>query len=440
MNERAGSRPPADEPGSPAPQSRLDTAVRNTAFREAPPSAGAAVGQPGSSGSGNGQPPGDRPARIKPSRVEPGRPKDSPPEPPPAPAAPPARRDPPALPAVRDTAPPWSQVIVTTIQLWVDRKVHRGRGSRRPRRWAGAFALAVVLVAVWALTIVLAQHRSAPGGGPAASGSRGHAHTTRANQGPRLGTAALAAAARNRQQAAAWITAQVSHAAIVSCDPVMCQALMAARFPAGDLLTLGPSATDPMGSQIVADDTVLRNQLGGKLTEVYAPVVLASFGTGATQVEVRLEAPDGARAYLLAERADQLARRQSGHELLSSPGLHVTGAARQAIAAGQVDSRLLVTLVALLGQQYPVYVSSFGDLGPGATPGVPLRSMRIDALVRHGSHTSSRYLHSVLHFLASQQPPYRAGVSVLHLSRARTSIRIEFAAPSPLGLLGAKTK
>jgi hypothetical protein len=195
-----------------------------------------------------------------------------------------------------------------------------------------------------------------------------------------------------------------------------------------------------MGSQIVADDTVLRSQLGPKLTEVYAPVVLASFGTGATRVDVRVEAPDGAPAYLVAQRADLFARRQSGQQLLGSSGLHVSGTARQAIASGQVDSRLLVTLVALLGQQYPVYVSGFGDVGPGATSGVPLRSMSIDGLVRRGHHAPSRYLHSVLRFLASQQPPYRAGVSVLHLSRARTVVQIEFGAPSPLGLLGAKTK
>jgi hypothetical protein len=215
---------------------------------------------------------------------------------------------------------------------------------------------------------------------------------------------------------------------------------MAARFPAGDLLTLGPSATDPMGSQIVADDTVLRNQLGSKLPDVYAPVILARFGTGTTQVEVRVEAADGARAYQLAQGADQLARQQAGRQLLASHGLHPSAAARQAIAAGQVDSRLLVTLVALLGQQYPVYVSSFGDLGPGATPGVPLRSMRIDALVRRGHHAPSRYLQEVLRFLASQQPPYRASVSVLHLPGAKTVIQIEFAAPSPQGLLGDRTK
>ena len=84
-----------------------------------------------------------------------------------------------------------------------------------------------------------------------------------------------------------------------------------------------------------------------------------------------------------------------------------------------MDTRLLVTLVALMGQRYPVYVYRFGDAGPGATPGVPMRMMRIAALVQRGPHASS-YLHSVLRFLAAQQPPYRASVHVLHLPGAKT--------------------
>lgn len=376
----------------------------------------------------------DRPqlATIKPSRVEPGRPKLAPPEPPPTASAPPSP------PAVNDNEPPWSQVIATTLQLWLGRRLRRGRDAmarpaRRSRRWLGAIGLAIVVFAAGALTIALVQNNN--GGRPAASNG-GHAHTGRTTQPVKLSGPALQAAARNRQQAAAWIAAQVSHAAIVSCDPVMCQALAAARFPAGNLLPLGPSATDPMGSDLVVDTTVLRNQLGSRLQNVYAPAVLASFGSGATGVSVRIEAPDGGSAYLVAQRADLLARQQDGQQLLGSRGLHLAAGAGRSIAAGEVDSRLLATLVALLGQRFPVYVYRFGDQGPGASPGVPMRMMRIAALAQSG-HGASSYQHLVQRFLASQQPPYRASVSVLHLPGAKTVIQIEFAAPSPLGLLGA---
>ena len=339
--------------------------------------------------------------------------------------------------------PPWSQVIATTLQLWLGRRVRRGRDAlaepvRRSRRWVGALGLAIVVFAAGALTIVLAQHHGGQGGHPA-SGSRGRAHTTGSANPVKLGRAALEAAAQNRQQAAVWIAAQVSHAAIVSCDPVMCQALTKAGFPAGDLLTLGPSATDPMGSQIVVDTTVLRNQLGSRLPNVYAPAVIAAFGTGASRVDVRVDAPDGAAAYVDLQRADLLARQQDGQQLAGNHSLHLAAPARQAISAGEVDTRLLVTLVALMGQRYPVYVYRFGDAGPGATPGVPMRMMRIAALVQRGPHGTS-YLHSVVRFLAEQQPPYRASVHVLHLPGAKTVIEIEFSAPSPLGLLAHAQK
>ena len=402
MSKRAGSRPPANQPGTPAGESRPETAAGQAAA--GPTTAGQTARETGA-----------RPAQTA------------------------------VRPATREAQPSWPQVIATTVRLWLGRRVRRGgevldRPQQRSRRWMGAFGLAIVVFAAGALTIALARGSQA---GPA-SGSASRTRTTGVSRKPgplkpgplKLSTTALAAAARNRQQAAAWIAAQVSRAAIVSCDPVMCQALTAAGFPAGDLLTLGPSATDPMGSGIVVGTTVLRNQLGSRLPDVYAPAVLASFGTGATRVDVRVEAPDGAQAYLDSQRADLFARQQSGRQLLGSRDLHLTATARHAIATGQVDSRLLATLVALIGQRHAVYVDRFGDLGPGATPGVPMRMMRIAALVPRRSHARSSYLHSVLRFLASQQPPYRASASVLHLPGARTVIQIQFAAPSPLGLLG----
>lgn len=405
VREAAASAQP-QRPGQPTPPARPQTTPPEAAKPDRP-----------------------RPVTIKPSRVEPGRPKLSPVEPLPTDSAPPS---------ANDNEPPWSQVIATTLQLWLGRRLRGGRDTlarpaRRSRRWIGAIGLAIVVFAAGALTIALVQNNN--GGRPAASNG-GHAHTGRTIQPVKLSGPALQAAARNRQQAAAWIAAQVSHAAIVSCDPVMCQALTAARFPAGNLLPLGPSATDPMGSDLVVDTTVLRNQLGSRLQSIYAPAVLASFGSGETGVSVRIEAPDGGSAYLVAQRADLLARQQDGQQLVGSRSLHLAAGAQQSIAAGEVDSRLLATLVALLGQHFPVYVYRFGDQGPGASPGVPMRMMRIAALAQSG-HGASSYQHLVQHFLAQQQPPYRASVSVLHLSGAKTVIQIEFSAPSPLGLLGA---
>lgn len=330
--------------------------------------------------------------------------------------------------------PSWPRVIATTLQLWLQRKVlgaeDAAGGRRRSRRRAGASGLAIVVLAAAALTIALAQGRSTPGSrGSAAAGPK-IAHPVR------LSGAALAVAAANRQQAAVWVAAQVSHSVVVSCDPAMCAALQAHGFPAGDLLALTATANDPMGSGIVMSTTALRNQFGSRLPDIYAPVVIASFGTGATRVDVRVEAPDGSQAYLVSQRADLLARQQSGQQLLHNKNLHVTGASRLDIAAGHVDPRLLLTLAALMDQGYPVYIDRLGDTGPGAAADVPLRMVRIAGRgPAHGKKDA--YLHSVLRFLRAQQAPYRASVAVAYVS-GRPFVQIEFAAPSPLGLLGAR--
>jgi hypothetical protein len=340
--------------------------------------------------------------------------------------------------------PSWPTVIATTVRLWLRRRVGGGPQAGTPRRAgsrrrAGVFGLVIVVFAAGALTIALAQTEDNSTTVRADSkDSRASARHGRRPAAPvKLSTAALEAAARSRQEAAAWVAAQVSHAAIVSCDPVMCAALQSAGFPAGDLLTLGPSATDPMGSQVVVATTVLRYQFGSRLADVYAPAVIASFGTGTTRVDVRAEAADGAQAYLVAQRADLLAREQAGQQLLGNPGLHVTAAARQALAAGDVDTRLLVVLAALTAEKHNVYVYGFGDQGPGAAAGVPQRMVRIAALVEHSYPFRDPYLHGVLRFLGAQQATFRPSTAVLHLPGHKTEIQIEFPAPSPLGLLGA---
>jgi hypothetical protein len=318
------------------------------------------------------------------------------------------------------------------VQLWLQRRVLRSRdatGGRRPgsRRRAGVFGLVIVVFAAGALTIAIAQSRAPRASGPAGPQRAGVV---------KLSTAALAAATANRQQAAAWIAAQVSRSDIVSCDPVMCAALQASGFPAGDLLSLSASANDPLGSQIVVATTALRSQFGSRLPDVYAPVVIASFGTGATRVDVRIEAPDGSQAYLVAQRADLLARQAAGEQLLRNSHLHVSGASRQALAAGRVDPRLLITLAALTGQGFQVYISRFGDAGPGAAADVPLRMTRISALIPRRHPGRDHYLRSVVKFLRVQRTPLLASTTVVHVPGGKTVIQIRFGAPSPLGLLG----
>jgi hypothetical protein len=337
-----------------------------------------------------------------------------------------------ALPA-DESQPSWSRVIATTLRLWLQRRVSGGgdadgRRRRAIGRWAGTFGVVILVFAAGALTIALAQGRMSSGSHDSGS-SPHHARTAR------LGSSALAQAATNRKNAAVWVTAQVGSSVIVSCDPLMCTDLQASGFPVGNLMSLGVSATDPMGSQIVVSTTALRSQFGNRLPDVYAPVVVASFGSGAARVDVRVDAPEGSQAYLVAQRADFLARQASGKQLLRNKFLHVSGVSRQDIAAGHVDSRLLITLAALTGQQHQVYVSRFGDGGPDLAS-APLRMVRIAALIPRQPGKPHTYLTAVLKFFRSEQAPFKAQTTTLHQA-TKTLVQIQFAAPSPLGLLGA---
>jgi hypothetical protein len=309
--------------------------------------------------------------------------------------------------------PSWPMVVGTTVHLWVARR----------RTWWRVIAVVLVALVVFAgggLTVALLRHT---GSGNAARGGNGTSVTP--------GLAQVQAAAATRQQAAAWVTAQVSHSAVVSCDPAMCAVLEARGFPAGDLLTLGSAASDPLGSAVIVSTAAVRSEFGSRLTSVYAPTVLASFGSGSARVDVRVYAAGGAPVYLAALRADQQVRQNLGHVLLRNPRVTATPAARAQLAAGQVDTRLLAMLATLSGQG-TVSIVGFGDSGPGASPGVPLRAVELAS----PPGAKAGYLPSVLALLQAQQPPYLANSATLaRLSDGLHIVRVEFAAPSPLGLL-----
>jgi hypothetical protein len=235
------------------------------------------------------------------------------------------------------------------------------------------------------------------------------------------------AAAAARAQAASWVTSQVSRADIVACDPAMCTVLQAHGVPGGDLLVLRPGSADPLGSDVVVATPAVRNQFGARLAGVYAPQVLASFGTGAQQIEVRAVAPDGAAAFQAALAADLAARRTAGRQLVHNPRLTIAGPARAELQAGRVDSRLLVVLAALTADQR-LTIISFGSSGPGAGADSPLRSVQVAA--DHATVTA------MLAFVQAQRVPYRPARASAH---AASVLTVGFAAPSPAGLLDTQT-
>jgi hypothetical protein len=243
------------------------------------------------------------------------------------------------------------------------------------------------------------------------------------------------AAAAIRNQAATWIVRQVSRSARVSCDPVMCQALKARGFPAGDLLVLGPGTADPLGSAVIVATAAVRGKFGDRLAAVYAPAVLASFGSGSARVDIRVIASHGAAAYWSALSAGIAHRKQLGALLAHSSLIQVSATARRQLLAGHVDSRLETT-IADVAAQHPVHIMAFADSGPGASAGQPLRSADLARPGRAAASRAAAFIRSLLAFLRSQRAPYRpAQIEILRLAGGQQALRVEFPAPSPPGPL-----
>ena len=241
-----------------------------------------------------------------------------------------------------------------------------------------ALILAAVLFCGGAVTVALGRGAIAGKGaaGTAQLAGTGRAGTGAANGGQSPGDAAIAAAAAARTAAAAWMARQVAPAAIVACDPQMCAVLQSKGIPAGRLLVLGAGNAGPLGSDVIVSTAAVREEFGSRLTGVYAPVALATFGSGSAQVAVRVVAADGSAAYRRSLHADATARRAAGALLLRNPHVRVSPPGRRELAAGQVDARLL-SAIGALASLYHVDVTGFGAPAAGARP------WRATALGRH---------------------------------------------------------
>jgi hypothetical protein len=214
----------------------------------------------------------------------------------------------------------------------------------------------------------------------------------------------------------------------------MCQALEKHGIPAGGLHELQPGSPAPLRSDVIVATAAVRAEFGASLTSIYAPGVIASFGSAITRIDIRVIAPHGAAAYRSALRADLAARKKAGAELLVSPRISASATARRQLVAGQVDARLLLTLAELASQQM-VSIVAFGDLAPGASPGIPLRYAYLaQASGGHGAGPAAQarqmsgFVHGLRGFFST------ARIQTVRLA-GHNVVRIEFTAPSVLGVL-----
>ena len=293
-----------------------------------------------------------------------------------------------------------------TQRLWPGADLSRPGGKKaswRPRLTIALKALATVaVVAVAALATAVAWRSGTPT--------------------PDTTTPAGIA---NRAQAAAWVAQQVSRDVTVSCDPRMCAQVRREGFPAARLMDLGPAASNPRGSGVVVATPSLRSQFGDQLASVYAPMVIAGFGSGADRVDVRAIAPDGPAAFWTQLAAQHASLASAGAQLLRNKNIRASPAARAALLAGRVDSRLMATL-SVLAAQTPVRLAALDAAPPDASPAVFLRGAQIG-----GASPASRS--AILAFLHAQRSPYRPVVATASGTGAGSLVTVRFDVPGLTG-------
>jgi len=305
--------------------------------------------------------------------------------------------------------PSWPAVASTTVRLWFDRHYRRRAGRRR---------LVLVLSALVAMAL--------GAGVTLAFTQRGTGSTPPGTHAPN----AIQVAQADRQQAAGWIVREVASNIVVACDLEMCNQLQKSGFPGARLLPLQPTSPDPLGAQLVVATPVIRNQFGTRLASVYAPLVIASFGSGSERVDVRFVAPDGSKAFQAEMVTDQKNRIAAGEQLLTNNHVEASADARNALLAGRVDPRLLVTLGTLAGLM-PIHLVAFDDPSPGAGLEVPLRGAEIGAAAAAG-------LPAMVAFLKAQQDQYAPAVaSITQIANGQHVVTVRYDAPGPMGLGGS---
>src|SRR6266496_2047170 len=163
-----------------------------------------------------------------------------------------------------------------------------------------------------------------------------------------------------------------------------------------------------------------------------------AFGSGPPAVTVRVMASHGAAAYQTALNADLAGRKAAGAALLNDPQITVPASARTQLTAGRVDSRLMRALVALAGHQ-PISIVQFGNDGPGASAGVPLRFVDLAENVRAAHLARAAYVQSLRANLGTVNTKFRpATMTTVVLADGQAVLRVEFTAPSPLGIFSPR--
>jgi hypothetical protein len=338
--------------------------------------------------------------------------------------------------------------------LWPDETDARGGGGRGgrwppPRRFSGGggwryrtatlVAVGAVLLAAVGIVIGMSLHS-----GPATPSAHGKsrpkvtAPTAKATTPATTPTPADSAPpdpaiTADLAQAAIWANAQAGASTAVACDAQTCPVLTASGIPVAQQVQIQVNPQSLSSAGIVIVTPAVRNFFSNHpaLGADIAPEVLARFG----QITVQPVDPAGGSAYQAELSQDVQARIQVGKQLLNSSDVTGTPVAEAQLAAGDVDSRVLLAIQAL-AQQQAVYIVAFGDSGPGVSAGVPFRAVELGVTDPTGAMAPAQYVQSMIALLNGHATfPAFAHARQVTLADGQTVAQIQWALPLQLGLL-----
>lgn len=291
--------------------------------------------------------------------------------------------------------------------------------SRLPRRAVVAFTAGLAAVAVATLMVLPAPapqgvssaaaetRTSVAAGGPASPAA------TRAPAGS--GSAPATDDGASPERLAEWLLTQLHPTTVVLVDPQLREDLVAAGVPEDRLVPFDESDSDPPAQLIV-----------GPLAAAAELPLVAQFGAddGALAVRLLVDDPEATAAELDEEVA---ARMTFGAALADNPNLTLSRSAASALAAGEVDARLL-TVLAGAAARYQLRVIDFpassGDLSQD-----PQRREALIIEVRTAAGDGG--VDDLQDYLGSQLPPYQP----LSAEVDSTILTVRYPAPAPIGLL-----
>jgi hypothetical protein len=274
-------------------------------------------------------------------------------------------------------------------------------------------------VAVIAAGAVVAILLTSGGGAPQPSGS------------------SLATAAPGAQAAAVkWVVRQVNPKTTVACDQATCAALVAHGYSPANLRKI-TSTSALSGSGIVVVTPVSRHLFGSSLATACAPAALATFGSGNSEVSVRIVAPagpQGAASWENRARKDQAERKTSEAALTQATTITVSGPAQQDLLAGRIDGRLMEAIADAASTE-PIDIVEFGNVGMGASAVVPLRYADLAVSNPAATLGTQAYIQALRTGMNAGPGPRPDRTELLTLPGGQKVLRVEFLAPSPFGVL-----